>query len=303
VTIKFLTMSPHRILDSHFHVYDLTVRASFPRQNASHGFPAPSMEAIHRDVDLKEAEKEASDNNVKEAVFVACYNDCPEEVRWVFEEAKNHSFLKGVVGGLDPTKHQELKKCIDEFCGIQHPKFVGIRHLISFEDVDYLTREDVHKGLKILEDNNLTFDLQSYPDTLKHIPLLATKFPRLKMVIDHFGKPFLDGVGAFDKWREDISAAAKFSNVFCKLSGMDWKGEWSPSCFQPYVQHCLEEFGTKRCIFGTNWPVCKLDLVQPMAEYKDVIELVDKLLEGRTDEEKEDIFYNNAVRFYNLTNA
>jgi len=296
-------MPPRRVLDSHFHIYDLKVRASFPRQNVSHGFPGPSQEAIHRNVDIVEAEVEASGNNVRDAVFVACYNDCPEEVRWVLGEAKNHAFLKGVVGGLDPTKHEELNKCIEEFKDYEHPKFVGIRHLISFEDVDYLTREDVHKGLAILQDNSLTFDLQSYPNTLRHIPLLAAKFPRLKMVIDHFGKPFLDGAAAFDGWCQDISAAAKFENVFMKISGMDWSGVWSPGCFQPYVDHVVKEFGTKRCMFGTNWPVCKLDLTKPMAEYKDVVQLVDKLLEGLTEEEKEDIFYNNAVHFYNLTNV
>ena len=32
--------------------------------------------------------------------------------------------------------------------------------------------------------------MQSYPITIKHIPLIAAKFPHLKMVIDHIAKPY-----------------------------------------------------------------------------------------------------------------
>ena len=27
---------------------------------------------------------------------------------------------------------------------------------------------------------------------------------------------------------------------------------------RPYVSHCLSVFGTRRCMFGSDWPVCKL---------------------------------------------
>jgi hypothetical protein len=31
----------------------------------------------------------------------------------------------------------------------------------------------------VLSENSLTFDLQSYPATVKHIPLIAAKFPQV----------------------------------------------------------------------------------------------------------------------------
>ena len=34
------------LVDSHFHFFDLAVRDGFPRQNPSHGFPAPDQ--VHR---------------------------------------------------------------------------------------------------------------------------------------------------------------------------------------------------------------------------------------------------------------
>ena len=93
------------------------------------------------------------------------------------------------MGGLDLTKHEVMKVAIAKFSKETRPKFVGVRHLIDFEADDFLTRPDVHAGLAILENHGLTFDLQSYPATIQHIPLIAGKFPKLKMVIDHIAKP------------------------------------------------------------------------------------------------------------------
>ena len=97
---------------------------------------------------------------IKNAVFVQCYNDCPEEIDWVYSQAEKHRFLKGVVGGLDLTKHEVMKATIAKFSKETRPKFVGVRHLIDFEADDFLTRPDVHAGLAILENHGLTFDLQ-----------------------------------------------------------------------------------------------------------------------------------------------
>ena len=228
-------MSERKIVDSHFHIFDLEVRNNYPNQNPSHGFPSAEQPEINRSFPqfsplllrlsktlfrshtIEEAGQEMAARGIKNAVFVQCYNDCPEEIDWVFKQAswgprtiliastkflhfckciercfpqaEKHRFLKGVVGGLDLTKHEVMKIAIAKFSKETRPKFVGVRHLIDFEADDFLTRPDVHAGLAILENHGLTFDLQSYPATIQHIPLIAGKFPKLKMVIDHIAKP------------------------------------------------------------------------------------------------------------------
>ena len=37
--------------------------------------------------------------------------------------------------------------------------FVGVRHILDVEDEDWVTREDVHRGLAALETRGLTYDL------------------------------------------------------------------------------------------------------------------------------------------------
>ena len=222
-------MSERKIVDSHFHIFDLEVRNNYPNQNPSHGFPSAEQPEINRSFPqfsplllrlsktlfrshtIEEAGQEMAARGIKNAVFVQCYNDCPEEIDWVFKQAswgsrtkflhfckyiemsfpqaEKHRFLKGVVGGLALTKHEVMKIAIAKFSKETRPKFVGVRHLIDFEADDFLTRPDVHAGLAILENHGLTFDLQSYPATIQHTPLIAGKFPKLKMVIDHIAKP------------------------------------------------------------------------------------------------------------------
>jgi len=287
-----------KIIDSHFHIFDLDVKKSFPNQNVSHGFPEPHQKEIFRTHSIDEAVSEMTQSNVGGAVFVQCYSDCPEEVEWVYSQAAAHPSVLGVVGGLDLVQHEKMKASIEKFLKFPRPKFVGVRHLISFEDEEYLRREDVHQGLQILSDHGLTFDLQSYPNTIKHIPLIAEKFPKLKMVIDHIAKPnYLEN--GFAGWAADMSALAKYKNVHCKLSGMvNEVPFWSTDSFRPYVQHCLDVFGVSRVMFGSDWPVCKVS--QPQCDYRNTLNLLLALTDHLTAEDVNKIFYQNAVTFYGL---
>ena len=41
-------MAERKIVDSHFHIFDLEARNSFPNQNPSHGFPSNQQPEINR---------------------------------------------------------------------------------------------------------------------------------------------------------------------------------------------------------------------------------------------------------------
>ena len=41
-------MSERKIVDSHFHIFDLEVRNNYPNQNPSHGFPSAEQPEINR---------------------------------------------------------------------------------------------------------------------------------------------------------------------------------------------------------------------------------------------------------------
>ena len=114
-----------KIIDSHFHIFDLDVRKTFPNQNVSHGFPEPHQKEICRFAPffpptlllylsptrthtVSEAMSEMKQANVVGAVFVQCYSDCPEETDWVYSQVAAQPGVLGVVAGLDLLKHQKV---------------------------------------------------------------------------------------------------------------------------------------------------------------------------------------------------
>jgi L-fuconolactonase len=228
------------------------------------------------------------------SVFVQTQHDVGEN-RWALDLAKKHSFVLGVVGWVDlasPACEEQLLEFKAE------KKFVGIRHITQGEpDDNFIVRDDVVRGLKVLEKHRVPFDLLFYVKHLKHAATLARQLPGLPMVIDHLAKPRIKDRRT-EGWIDDLKAAAKFPNVFCKLSGMvteaDWKG-WTPKDLKPYVQAALEAFGPDRCMYGSDWPVCLL-----AAPYPSVVAALREALGPITEAERAKIFGGTAEKFYNL---
>lgn len=274
-------------VDSHFHVWDLT-KFQYP-------WPTATEAAIYRNFSPDDLQQNLANTPIRHAVFVQCLNGTPEEAKWVISQAESHPFIKGVVAGIDLTSPQ-LPEVLDEMQ--KFPLFKGVRHILDLEQPDWMTREDVHTGLKVLEDRGIPFDLLLRPPLLKYIPGIVSKFPRLKFVVDHIAKPYIKDK-KIDGWKEEIAAIAKYPNVYCKLSGLvteaDWES-WKNEDFQPYIDHVLGCFGVDRCMFGSDWPVCTL----AKADYKRVFDLLQHLVSSMTVEDKKKIFRENAAKFYKL---
>jgi predicted TIM-barrel fold metal-dependent hydrolase len=153
---------------------------------------------------------------VQKTIFVQTQHNM-EENRWVLSLADRHDWIAGVVGGVDlasPRCEEQLLEFID------HPKFVGVRHITQDEpDDDFIVRPDVLRGLKVLQRHGVPFDLLFYVKHLCHAATLARQLPELPMVIDHLAKPNIREQ-MYDDWVEEFQAASEFPNIYCKLSGM-----------------------------------------------------------------------------------
>ncbi len=231
---------------------------------------------------------------VQNTIFVQTQHNLAEN-RWVLSLCDSHPFIIGMVGWVDLSS-PECEDQLAEF--IEHPKFVGLRHVTHDEpDDDFIVRPEVIRGLKVLEKHRVPFDLLFYVKHLKHAITLAKELPDLPMVIDHLAKPRIKDQ-AFDDWLPTFRQAAKFPNLFCKLSGMvteaDWD-HWQPSDVRPYVQHALELFGPDRCMYGSDWPVCEL-----AASYEQVFHALTEAIGGLSETEQAQILGETATRCYGL---
>lgn len=276
----------HRIIDSHQHFWQVGAFA-YPWMNSDLGIlyqdylPAALKPILER-------------NNVAGTVLVQASNSV-EESRWLLRLADDNDFILGVVGWVDLTS-MDVGRQLDELKA--HPKFKGVRHLVESEPADdWLVQPEVLRGLKRLAAFDLTYDLLVHTRHLKYIPKLVDNCPDLKLVIDHMAKPPI-AQGDFNEWAIELKSVAGYPDIHCKLSGLVTEARhasWQTSDLRPYVDYALEQFGSKRLMFGSDHPVCLL-----AAPYERVLESFHELLEDQSQEDIACIFGGNAERFYRL---
>ncbi|CAN5499995.1 amidohydrolase family protein [soil metagenome] len=277
-----------RTIDAHQHFWNRSEPFDYAWLDARDKSP---IRHNHLPEDL---EPHLRENSVDATICVQTQHNL-EENRWALHLAEKHAFIAGVVGWVDladPNCEQQLLELKD------HPKFVGIRHITQDEpDDDFIVRPDVMNGLRVLEKHRVPFDLLFYVKHLKHVSTLANELPELPLVIDHLGKPNIRDK-QFDEWEKTFREAGRFPNVYCKLSGLiteaDWQ-HWSFMDLVPYVQTALEVFGPERCMFGSDWPVCKL--AGSYGQVKDALTLALGPLDPSTAHA---IFGGTAEHFYRL---
>ncbi len=276
------------VIDAHQHFWQLSQPFNFG------WLDTPGLEPIRRDYLPEDLAPQLAQTGVDGSVFVQTQHDVAEN-RWVLRLAEQYDFIAGVVGWVDLTS-ETCESQLLEFK--DHPKFVGIRHVTQDEpDDDFIIRPDVVRGLQVLEKHQVPFDLLFYVRHLKHAAPLANSLPDLPLVIDHLAKPLI-AAGTTAGWRDDLRAAARHPNVYCKLSGMvteaDWN-DWKPADLRPYVDTALEAFGPQRCMFGSDWPVCEL-----AATYAEVHGALREIVGQLGSDELDMIFGGTASRFYRL---
>lgn len=252
------------------------------------------MAVIQRDFLPGDLEPVLKENNFDGCVVVQSSQSEEENVFQLANAAKYH-FINGVVGWIDLQAFD-----IEQKLAYYHKfeKMKGFRHVLQGEaDRSLMLRSKFMNGISKLEKFNFTYDLLIFPDQLQYIPPFVSSFPNQKFVIDHIAKPLIkDGKTA--EWKKEIQAVAKHENVWCKVSGLateaDWK-LWKPADFTPYLDTVTEAFGTKRIIFGSDWPVCLV-----AASYQQTLGIAKGYFSDFSGNEQEAFFGGNAVAFYNL---
>jgi predicted TIM-barrel fold metal-dependent hydrolase len=173
----------------------------------------------------------------------------------------------------------------------------------------------VRNGFTQLRQLDLTFDAWLYFHQLPGLVDLANAFPGTTIIADHIGGPV--GIGpytgkrneVFLEWRKNMTALAACPNVVVKLGGMGmpemglgWdKAPQKPDSAEvaealtPYFTFCIEKFGTKRCMFESNFPADKLAY-----SYSVVWNAFKRIAADYSAGERADLFHDTAVRVYRL---
>jgi len=268
----------------HFWVYD----------QSEYAWIDDSMASLRRDFLPNDLKIELGRKGFQGSVAVQARQTL-EETRWLLELATDASFILGVVGWVD-LRSSNVRSQLEAFA--VNPKLVGIRHIVQSEPNDrFLLQPEFLRGISLLEEFDLAYDLLIYP---KHLPVAAEfvrRFPRQRFVLDHLAKPPIKS-GSLRPWERGMRELGTLPNVFCKLSGLvteaDWQN-WKPEHIVPYMDVAFETFGPRRLMIGSDWPVCTL-----AASYTRAIDLVESYLSQHATEVQDAALGENAQQFWKL---
>jgi L-fuconolactonase len=273
-------------IDAHHHLWQFHER--------DYGWMSPDMGALRRDFVVRDLEAVLSANGIAGSVTVQARQTI-EETRWLLELRRGTPAILGVVGWV-PLAAPDVRRHLDEFAS--DPGLKGVRHVLHDEpDDDYMLREDFNRGVSVLRDYGLVYDLLVFERHLPQTIEFVDRHPDQVFVLDHVAKPRIRE-GVLSPWRERMLELAKRENVYCKLSGLvteaDWGG-WTYEALEPYFDVVLEAFGPRRLMFGSDWPVILL-----AAPYANWLAAVSRKLEPLSAGERDRIWSATAAEAYRL---
>jgi len=144
-------------------------------------------------------------------------------------------------------------------------------------------------------------DALGFPIHLDNFLTMLTRYPDMRVVIDHCMKPRIrdhaQGPEVFQNWADGMSRLADQTGAYCKFSGLvtEANADWSIQDIRPYANHVLSNFGADRVMWGSDWPVCRL-----RASYDTWFATAQTLTSDLSSQGRERIFGGSAADFYRL---
>src|SRR5262245_2318763 len=136
----------------------------------------------------------------------------------------------------------------------RNPEIKGVRQVLHGPGTPagYCLDPAFIKGIALLGELGLSFDLCMRSGELRDGAKLATACPATSFVLDHCGNARVFGGDLFP-WKKDIAAVAERPNTNCKVSGIvasTGGRAWKSDDLAPIINHVLEVFGPERVVFG-----------------------------------------------------
>lgn len=237
---------------------------------------------------------------ITKTIFMETSPDDPHfhaETEFVYElAAQPGSLIAGVIANCRPEEN-DFEKYLET---IRHAKLVGLRRILHVVPDELSRQPQFAENIRRMGRVGLTFDLCFLARQLPLALELARKCPDTQFILDHCGVPDV-AAQALDPWRENIRSLAALPNVACKISGVlayAKPGHADAAAVRPFVEHCLEQFGWERVVWGGDWPVCNLT-----SSLADWVSISRELVRDAGEANQKKLFHENAERIYGLNRS
>jgi L-fuconolactonase len=292
---------PTNIVDVHQHLWDLS-QLKLP-------WLGDAPEILRHTYHLAEYREATKGLNIK-----AVYMEVDVDPSMLADEAEHviglcragtNPTIAAVIGGRpdSPAFGDYAKRFKDS------PHVKGVRRVLHGPSTGagYCLGESFVKGVRLLGDLRLRFDLCMRPTELDDGAKLAELCPDTRFIVDHCGNadavafnPKLSDTKPsheVDPWKRSMEGLAKRSNVICKISGIIARLPKGGDAgdLAPIVSHCLDTFGPDRVVFGSDWPVCLLG--RPLRSW---VDMLNEIVRSRPAPDQKKLWSENATRLYAL---
>jgi L-fuconolactonase len=259
--------------------------------------PVPSLAPIYRDFTPADLHPLLDAVGIVGTVLVQAAPSEAETWRLLDIARQPGNRVLGVVGWCDLLA-QDARARIQRLAG--EPMLKGLRPMLQdIADPRWILDARLAPAIEAMTQAGIAFDALVKPVHLPPLLEFLLRHPALRAVIDHGAKPAI-AARAFQPWADDMARIARQTQALCKLSGLpnEAGAGAAPSAMRPYVEHLLAEFGPKRLIWGSDWPVLTL-----ACSYAQWFEASQGWLAALCDQDRTLVMGANARAFYRLGDA
>ncbi|MDR5784288.1 amidohydrolase family protein [Caballeronia sp. LZ065] len=276
-------------IDAHQHYWDPA--------RGDYGWLTPDMKPLYRVFAPDDLTPLRQATGIARTVVVQAASTV-DETRYLLDLARTDDSIAGVVGWV-PLDSPDAVQMIDTFA--REPKLKAVRPMLQdLPDDSWIAHALNPAAIHRLIELDLAFDALIFT---RHIPSLiefVERYPTLRVVVDHAAKPPIrDGIeSSWQPWADGIARLAALpQQLHCKISGLATEANagWTEATLKPYVAHLIEQFGSARLMWGSDWPVLNLN-----GDYAAWHATASRLTAHLEKAAQDAIFGANARKFYRL---
>lgn len=196
----------------------------------------------------------------------------------------------GLLDPLDPKMVDKLGYWVKEH-GFQGMRFSPIYHPKS----TWLNSKEHYPLWREAEKLGVVFNFYIAPHQMPMLEDMAGRFPGVKIIVDHAGKPDLKAADCWDEFRK-MFRLKRFPQVWISNSEPYEMSELKRYPYEdtlPFYKAIYEEFGGKQLVWGTGYPRPRWEL--PMDKE---LEFVDKHCAFYSAADRELMLGKNALRIW-----
>ncbi|MFA6153742.1 amidohydrolase [Mesorhizobium sp.] len=293
------------IIDPHHHLWDLSM--------GKHAWLVPSdptvqaiagLERIAHDYLPDDYARDAARHNVVATVHIEALwaGDPVGETRWLETLDKSKGVALRYVAGASLGRGG-AERVIAEQAAFD--RVTGIRGILSWHpdpkkcfvtDPELGRNADWRRDIALLQAHGLNLELMMYPYQASIVREIADSLPDLQIIINHCGSPIdRDGEG-MQRWRDGLKLISACPNIAIKISNPGaYDHDWTLESIRDVAMHCIDCFGTERSMFGTDYPVSKIQM-----SYDQIYDTFKTIASALSVEDQAKLFHDNAKRFYRL---